>query len=1113
MAPPGTSGLSVRIGTDLEALSDDLAARLSTVSHTVLAREVIVVPTPGIGLWLEARLASRLGATELGDGISANLDLILLGDLLRRVTGRPRNSEDPWSIGRMTVSALAALTVAPPADPVASLRPSGPGARLFAVARSCADLFDQLFRWRPDVADSWLADGVDDPRAALLRTLAAATAMPPPHHTVASTVDRLLAGDDGCVDLPARVHLFGYDSLPGGPQFPRLLSALGAVRELCVHLVVPSVEHFEDAVTATPHWPSTPPARPRDAIQGGTHPLLRSWGAASRDAAAMVAQLTAHDEGVIARDGAAATGDTLLGTLQSSIRGDAIRRRAADGSVSLHGCVGDQRQVEVARDAILHALAADPGLTAADVVVLCADLPRFAPYIEAVLGDPQGAPALPYVLRDRAVSRAVPLVAAVESALQLLGGRFARSSVVDLLRFAMVQRRFGLEGDDVDRIAEWSVATDVRWGLDGAHRTTIGLPEGFESGTWRRALDRLLAGIALPDGIESDPIGLKAATPGHDLERVGALCDALGALAALDDDAAEPRAMATWCGFVRELLDALFAPSFEDSASVEQLQRLLASIEDDAAGVATVLSFGEFRAMFSDRAAQVRDLMVSGPGGVTVTSLAPLRNVPFRVVVLLGVDEPNVERASAPDPAFGPVRIGDRDARADLRAALLGTVLSARSRLIVTFEAADVVSNEPVAPAAVLAELREALAEVCTSPVAELIARHPRHAHGDDNLVAGRISSAGPFSFDRGALGRALELRERPLPGRDEPTRLGAVGPPARGAIDRAELVRFLVAPQRTYLSAALGVRLPRALAHAGDELSTALDALERWRATTALVEEGLRSPDAHEDFSALAAQWASRPDGPLSSLPGRLGELALVRPDGIADRAGDLYSQVTRVCGSEPPERVEVEALLPSGDVVTAELDVYGSNSTMRWTASGSDKRARVEAAIDLFVLTVARPEVRWRSMRIWRAGKRAIAKPMSLDGVSPDQRRAQAVAALSGLTELRRLGLSEPVPLFFDVTMAMLGAWRHGDEPSARDLIAEGLGGWSPYGGRGDQDDPAVKFCFDGSYEELCAIPTRPGDPTVRLGTNGSRLVTLSLSLLECIGAIDSVSDGGAR
>jgi exodeoxyribonuclease V gamma subunit len=1106
MGSRGGQGLSVRVSTDLGALAGDLAGVLARPVGPILKPELVVVPTPGIGRWVETALSRTLGSSGADDGICASVEFRLVGDLLARLdTDVPRRGV--WSVGAMTVASLGLLLRAEPGSPLARLRGAEDEVSAFTVARATADLFDQLFRWRPDVAQRWLAGDDEDDRAALLRELLLHAEMPPPHVGLARAVARLDAGDDARVDLPSRVHLFGADTIPGGPGMVRVLDALSQVRDVIVHLVVPSVERFDAILGSSAPWGPTPPERIRG--DEGSDPLLRSWGTASGDTARLIAQLPLRLTTTVSHVPAGSSPPaTLLGALQRTVTGESTATRPADESVALHGCVGPLRQVEVARDAILHALAEDPTLQPSDVVVFCADLPRFAPYVEAVLGDPQDAPALPYVVRDRAVSRAVPLVAALDAALRLVAGRVPRSAVLDLLRLDAVRRRFSIGVDDVDRITEWAAATDVRWGLDGAHRGSAGLPPTFDAGTWQRALDRLVAGAALPEGSGTATLSLRAVDVGHSLERVGALCELVDALGILRRDAAGARPVAGWCDFARDVVEALFAVAPLDPSPRRELDGLLDTLEDDAAGVDAELPFPEFRALLTDRAAQVRDLVVTGPGGVTVTSFAPLRNVSFRVVALLGIDEGSMERAKATDVAFGAPRVGDRDARTDLRAALLAAVLSARDRLLVTYESRDVVSNEILPPCTVLAELSEALGRACDGEVSELVSDHPRHAHGDDELLNRR--GAGPFGFDRGALRRARELRE-PLGGEDAIRAVlpGEVAPaPTRVAL--SELSTFLRAPQREYLRIALGVRLARGSATPDDELPTSLDDLERFLAVTELATEGLEAFAGivtEDDWSGFATSWAARPDGPLSSLPGRLADRALRGPGGVAPRARDLRAQVDGAWGRGEFERRPVEVTLPGGEVVTGDVDVVDGSRAVRWTASTNDRTLLVETTLDVLLLTASQPEVRWRSMRVFRKGNRAMCVTWTVPGEGPEERLARAHEALTSLVALRRRGLTEPLPLLFRGAMAMQPRFSDGPAPPPSDLLAVGLREWAPYLGRGDGTEPAVRYCFDASYEELAALPVRDGDPVTRFDTGGSRLLTYSLALLDGLCALDHV------
>lgn len=1106
MAPPGKTSLRVVVGDDLETLADDLAEHLGSVHQAVLARDLIVVPTPGVGRWLDERLSHRLGASLLADGICANVDFLLWGGLLGRVLRRRRDEPDPWSVGSMTLTALGFL-VDEAGQGAARLTPEAPGSLRFPVARATADLYDQLFRWRPDVADDWLDGDVPEPRAPLLRDLASSIATPPPHRALAIALEQLRADPDRTeVDLPDCVHVFGQDSMPGGPITTTVLESLASARDVVVHLMTPATTRFERILHETPRWgalPSSPPDEEGDDVL-----LVRSWGATSADAARLLAQLAPSSAtSVTTTAPSRRSPDTLLGALQDAVRGRPAARRAPDTSVSLHACVGAARQAEAARDAILHAFVDDPRLKPADVAILCTDLPRFGPHLEAVLGNPMGAPDVPYLIRDRSLARALPYVAAVEHVLELLKGSMPRSGVVELLRSGYVQRRFDLDTEDVDRIASWSLDAGVHWGVDGAHRAERGLPETFDQGTWRRALDRLLAGVALPPGEPSDLLALRPLDVGHDLHRIGALCELFESLASLRIASRAPRDAAAWCDFVRDAAVTLLAPSFDEPRAGAALSTLLDGIERDATG--TALPFEEFTAIVGDRVSSLRDLVATGRGGVTVTSFSPLRNVPFKVIVLLGLDDASLPIPVSPDSAFGPPRIGDRNRGADLRGALLASVLAARSRLIVTYDGRDVVTNEPIAPSTVMSELRDAIGLVCDDPDA-VVRTHPRHAHGALDLLAS--PDGAPFAFDRGALRRAVELdgAQRTVTG----PRFRAAAPEVDARVRTDELVEFLNAPQRTYLSA-LGVRLPRKRARDDDELPTSIDALERWELVQGLVRYGLEQGAGGletKEWAAICDEWVTSIDGPMSGFPDRLAELALHGDDGVAVRAKRLCDAVLRLTGGKPPDVRALEVELPSGTTLVGEVLVYRGGSTVSWTASSNDAKLRVGAAVGLLALTVDDPATEWRAFRVFREGqKKSVDAPrLMVLGETPEARRERATRALEDLLDLRRRGLAEPLPLFHNVTRRLLWCLERDAPTGPEELAGAGLEGWASLYASDDSSEPAVRFCFDGTYDELLRLPVEPHDPPPHPLAGNSRLLASSLTYLDGILALDRDPEG---
>lgn len=1090
--------LGVHVGGDLAVLADHLGEHLASGHRDVLAREVLVVPTPGIGRWLSRRLSRRLGASGHDDGVFANVDVLLFGALLARVLGQ--GDADPWSIPSMTVRALALLSDDSASPGLQRLVDRRPGALRLPVARACADLFDQLFRWRPDVADAWL-DGDDaDPRSSLLRALAERCDSAPPHRALDSAIAGLSSGD-AVVDLPRCVHLFGSDGLAGGPRTPALLDALAEGRDVLVYLVTPSVRRTEHLRATTPRYGDRPPLRAAT-DEPGVDLLVRSWGTGSADAARLLAQLPDRRTTSFVAEEPSGEPATLLGALHRLLREGTAPPRPADHSLAFHACVGAMRQVEAARDAVLHALREDPTLQPSDVAILCADLPRFAPRIEAVLGGPGQAPALPFSVRDRSLSRAVPLVAALEGVLGLLGGRFTRSAVLDLCATPGVRRRFDLDLSELDAVVAWMDGAGVHWGLDADERAAAGLPADFEAGTWRRALDRVLAGVALPTDADPSGLGLRPVGVGHDLEPLDKLCALLSALEDLRADVAAPRRIPAWCTLAREAATRLVATENPDEREWSRLDELLDGLERDAAHTDAVLPFAEFHALFCDRAAAERELVVSGAGGVTVTSFAPLRNVPFRVVVLLGLDDVSLSKGAATDGAFGAPRVGDRDPRAELRGSLLAAVLAARDRLIVTYDGADVVTNAPVARTTVLSELLDATARACADDPGALVRVHPRHAHGPSDLQDG---AGGPYCFDPGALQRARELAAAPERGGAR-VRVRETPVVVPDRTRPGELAEFLRSAQRCFLGASLRVQVPRDLPLGSDDVPITIDNLETWQLVNELVRRGLlagarRFPP--EQWRAFCDEFAAEPDGTLANLPGRLGTELLHGRDGVAARAWQLLGALESAQGGPEPEAVAVEVVL-GRDTVAGSIPVFRDTRVVRWTASASDDKVRIDAAVELLCLTATHPERAWRAYPICRGpkgGKAVELQPLVVPGESPEERQAHAREGLCRLLAMRRAGLEAPVPLFFRATMRMRDALLKDRAAPRSALVDVGEACWDDEYGATDRTDASVRYCFDGSFRELLALPVRDGDPDGDPRAEGSRLLAYSLALCDAL------------
>ena len=483
---------SSRADNLVEALGDVLAEPLDDP----LAREVVAVPTRGVERWLSQRLSLRLGARAgASDGVCANIDFPSPATLLWTATAAAGGlsgagpGDDPWAPGHAVWPLLQLVDeymdeafLGPLADHLRASSGSAPTPpRRFAAVRHIAELYERYAVHRPRMVMEWLAAtgdqvGPDEAwQAELWRRLRSRLASPGPAERF-----EMAAGGSGpqLLALPSRISVFGLTRLPA--SHVKVLKSISTHRDVHLFLLHPSGVLWDKVWAASPH-PRAGLGRAQDTTaEVPANPLLRSWG---RDVREM--QLVLASEGVTGGVHREVPGSSasLLGLLQADIRADRAppgppapgsedeRPLLArdDDSLRAHSCHGRARQVEIARESVLHLLEAHPTLEPRDVIVMCPDIELFAPLVNATFGSAPlaGAPELRARLADRSLRQTNPVSAVAAQLLELAGSRVTAAQLVDFASREPVRRRFGLDENALSQIEQWVAGTGVRWGLDG----------------------------------------------------------------------------------------------------------------------------------------------------------------------------------------------------------------------------------------------------------------------------------------------------------------------------------------------------------------------------------------------------------------------------------------------------------------------------------------------------------------------------------------------------------------------------------------------------------------------------------------------------------------------
>jgi exodeoxyribonuclease V gamma subunit len=1021
-----------------DTLLDALARVLAPAPADPFTPDVVVVPSAGS---LDAAMAG-LGVRH---GVVANTEFIFPGAFVARSLGGAADA-DPWRIDRLTWYVLEELV-----SGTTEGLPMTADHDAWALARRIADLFDRYGTQRPPLLRSWAAgpdargvylDGTHtlrggvpipgelDPamvwQAELWRRVRARIGVPSPAERLPGMLDALRSGEIAPL-LPERVCVFGLASL--SPSMLSVLSALATQRTVHVFVQTPSPV----AWSASPHAFGAGQVRTDvDVTASVAHPLLASWGRPALETRGLVRGLAGIDEVVEpiepTGDGIADV-DTVLGALQHDIRMDVEPHRRSelvptDGSFQVHACHGETRQIEVLRDALGHLFAADPTLMARDVVVLCPDLERFAPLIGTVFS--RGNLPIPVRVGDRSLTTEEPLAAALMTALSLASGRATLSEVLAFVQMPPVRRSREWSTEDVERLGRWCTQLGARWGLEADNRTEWGLPSAIQTGTWRQAVDRLLAGIAMPAPTPRAVPG-EVAPYDHiaagDIPLVGGIAEVIARLVTLHERISAAQPVDRWVSLLHDVVDDFCEPEPDEPWRLAALHADLddiaaAAVRPDGTQCTVPISLDDLLMLLNETLGERAGRPRLRTGAVTVTSLIPQRGVPARVVCILGLDDGAVRSGvfDGDDVLGAHPCAGERHPRYESRHLLLDAVLAAQERLIITCNGADLTTNKPVPFIVALSELLDVVRNTVSLHQADapVVVRHPRHGFDERALIPGGLSPDGvpplvpaPFTFDPAMLAAAEAHRRASAGGSkgDEPDaapwRVADPSPTALASVELSSLAEAIVNPARVFLRDRLGVGLPGEEGVIEDGLALGVESLQQWKLGTALLD-ALRAGGSADAWRAATALDGTLPP---AAIGGAVLDLIVEEVDRMASTAAQWG---VPLAGAESVK-------LTSGAVVGEIGGLSGTRLvSVRYTRVRESQY--LSSALRLALLQIEQPDTDWTAVMIFRPDDRKKdARAVGLRFVgSGEERRRGAVEfvtfALTFYAWLQR----EAVPFF---------------------------------------------------------------------------------------------------
>jgi exodeoxyribonuclease V gamma subunit len=767
--------LRIQFSNRIETLCDAVVGALDAVPQSPFSAQQVVVPSSALRRHLTLAVALRRG-------ICANVECVYLAEWLWQQIARVVRTvavQSPFAASALTWRIYQLLQESAWAEfPRLHLYLKDPNdAMRFELAGEIAALFEQYITYRQDWMNAWLhGDSVPIPKASaaqiddqawqaeLWRRISGELGAAPEHPARLFLRSLDAAGHIGThpMDLPETVHVFCLPAMP--PLYLAVLIGLARWIDVTLYVLNPCREYWFDIVD---------PKRLRSlSLRGAaTHHetgnrLLASWGK----------QTKAHIELLLGHADDAPVDDagfdeqfpaTVLGALQHAIFSltelapSSLALDPGDRSIEVHVCHSLTRELEVLQDQLLARFAGPSPPKAEEILIVTPDLDAAAPLIEAVFGNVPAERRLPYAITGRGRSAVNAAARALLAVLAILPSRLPASALVELLQQPLIGRRFGIGAEELPVIEDWLHASGIRWALDAEHRRELKVP-GTERFTIADGLDRLFLGYALPQRVSAPAFGRIPAgnAEGSQAAILGSFAEFIEQLTALRTELREPRLPEAWLSALLALLDSFLAPTGDDLDDVAEVRATLRELLENMrrGGLAIPVPLAVLRAglesLFDDGA---RGGVPTG--SITFSSMSSLRNLPFRFIGIIGLDDGAFPAAARPrefDLMAAAPRTADRQRRLDDRNLFLDLLLAARECLYLSYTGRSIRDNSVRPPSVVVAELIETLLPALARPPGDaraladarqqLIVEHPLQSF-DERYFRG--NDPRRFSFNR----------------------------------------------------------------------------------------------------------------------------------------------------------------------------------------------------------------------------------------------------------------------------------------------------------------------------------------------------------------------------
>jgi exodeoxyribonuclease V gamma subunit len=578
----------------------------------------------------------------------------------------------------------------------------------------------------------------------------------------------------------------------------------------------------------------------------------------------------------------------------------------------------------------------------------------------------------------------------------------------------------------------------------------------------------LLLGYAMP-GQSNDLFGDVLpcdVAEGKDADIIGKLADFCETLFSYVRRMNRPMSPALWQQVLLELAGQMIQSSQDLEYQHQFLRDTLHSFatQADSAGFKEPLPLEIVLQLLTRRLTAEPSARGFLSGRVTFCNFLPMRSIPFKMICLMGMNDadfPRSRQAVGFDLIAKHPLPGDRSMRHDDRYLFLEALLSARSRLLITYVGQSIKDNSLLPPSVVVSELLDTVCDGfypagaasdethearCTAMGRRLVTVHPLNPFDTryfDPGVPGLFSYSGPY----------LEAANATLQKAHDPAVFLAqtLAPAADDApvISLDELTRFFAMPAVFFLKNRLGIFLDENFDGIEDREPVDPDALEKYFLGSFLLDKGTAG-DAMADYYPIVRATGTLP-------PGTAGRCFFTD---VMDLAVPIHQALAVETAFAPMAPVVVDLVLP-GARISGKIGDLRSHARVAATYARLSARRKLVFWIEHLVLNCLDVDGLARKSILIGRGQTECER-MAL----PDL-KGSAPVLLADLVKFYWLGQQAPLAFFPETSYAYALARLKTDDAMAEPkAMTAAYKRWHTgfKGPMGEADNPYVRKAFEG-------------------------------------------------